>query len=61
MAETLVAWGRWQAALAPGRGPSVVDALIGSLGGLGAEQRVRTMLALEHPQPLCDLLRRACS
>ncbi len=41
MAATLAAWGRWQAALAPGRGPSVVDALVGSLGGLGAQQRAR--------------------
>jgi len=41
VAATLAAWGRWQAALAPGRGPSVVDALVGSLGGLGAQQRAR--------------------
>lgn len=60
MAETLVAWGRWQAALAPGRGPSVVDALIGSLGGLGAEQRVRPTSGLELTLPLCDT-RRACA
>ena len=52
MAATLVTWGRWQAALAPGRGPSVVDALVGSLGGPGAEQRVRLMTGL-RPALLC--------
>ena len=37
----LTAWGRWQASLAPGRGPSVAEALIGSLGGREGEKRVR--------------------
>ncbi|CAL8471301.1 g10843 [Coccomyxa elongata] len=40
VAATLTAWGKWQPALAPGRGPSVAEALIGSLGGKGAERRV---------------------
>ena len=33
-------WGTWQPAMAPTRGPTVADALIGSLGGRGAERRV---------------------
>ena len=44
IAAALTAWGRWQPALAPGRGPSVAEALVGSLGGKGAERRVSTLL-----------------
>ena len=40
IAASLTAWGRWQPALAPGRGPSVAEALVGSLGGKDAERRV---------------------
>ncbi|KAK9834954.1 hypothetical protein WJX84_011882 [Apatococcus fuscideae] len=36
----LTQYGRWQPALAPGQGPSVADALVGSLGGTGADKRV---------------------
>lgn len=44
IAAALTAWGRWQPALAPGRGPSVAEALVGSLGGKGAERRVSTLI-----------------
>ena len=43
VAAMLSAWGRWQAALAPGRGPSVAEALVGSLGGREGEKRVRAL------------------
>ncbi|KAK9862507.1 hypothetical protein WJX84_003997, partial [Apatococcus fuscideae] len=33
-------YGRWQPALAPGQSPTVADALVGSLGGTGADKRV---------------------
>ena len=48
----LTAWGKWQASLAPGRGPSVAEALVGSLGGREGEKRVRS-LSLPSFEPFC--------
>lgn len=44
MAATVTAWGSWQPALMPYRGPTVADALVGSLGGHGADRRVSCLL-----------------
>ncbi len=52
VAATLTAWGKWQPALAPGRGPSVAEALIGSLGGKGAERRVGLLAPNAVPSAL---------
>ena len=49
IAASLTAWGRWQPALAPGRGPSVAEALVGSLGGNGAERRVCKLDCITSP------------
>ena len=38
MSASLTAWGSWQPALAPTRGPTVLDALIGSLGSRGSNR-----------------------
>ena len=39
-------YGRWQPALAPNQSPTVADALVGSLGGTGADKRVRISSSL---------------
>ena len=51
VAAVLTAWGRWQASLAPGRGPSVAEALIGSLGGREGEKRVRSLQLWQFDLP----------
>ena len=38
VSASLTAWGSWQPALAPTRGPTVLDALIGSLGSRGSNR-----------------------
>lgn len=38
VSASLTAWGSWQPALAPTRGPTVLEALIGSLGGRGSNR-----------------------
>ena len=38
MSASLTAWGNWQPALAPVRGPTVLDALIGSLGSRSTDK-----------------------
>ena len=43
VSASLTAWGSWQPALAPTRGPTVLDALIGSLGSRGSNRVSRCM------------------
>ena len=38
VSASLTAWGSWQPALAPFRGPTVLDALVGSLGSRGSNR-----------------------
>ena len=38
VSASLTAWGSWQPGLAPTRGPTVLDALIGSLGSRGSNR-----------------------
>ena len=52
VAATLTAWGSWQPAMMPTRSPTVVNALVGSLGGHGADRRVSFQPSL-HPRSHC--------
>lgn len=45
VSASLTAWGNWQPALAPVRGPTVLDALIGSLGSRSTTEKVRRQQA----------------
>ncbi|KAL3159283.1 hypothetical protein ABBQ32_011245 [Trebouxia sp. C0010 RCD-2024] len=52
VSASLTAWGSWQPALAPTRGPTVLEALIGSLGGRGSN---RVLLDIGAGQGLFSL------
>ena len=46
VSASLTAWGSWQPSLAPTRGPTVLDALIGSLGSRGSNR-------VSNPETTC--------
>lgn len=51
--HVLSQYGAWQPALSHKRSPTVVEALVGSLGGKGAEQRVSGPTNTLLPHALC--------